>query len=128
MKIGELSKITGVSIRSLRYYEEQGILRPMRLSNGYRDYHEFAVEQVNTIKFYLNLGLTIEQISGFLHCVLKNKEAFCQEILPIYEQKLDELNKQIHLLTMIRSNLIDRITAIKEERTSLIEDEKQVNI
>ncbi|OIK08904.1 MerR family transcriptional regulator [Bacillus sp. MUM 116] len=119
MKIGELSKLTGVSIRSLRYYEEQGILSPIRLSNGYREYHDLAVDQVNTIKFYLNLGLSIEQISGFLNCVLKNKEAFCKEVLPIYEEKLEELDQQIQLLTMIRSNLVERITAIKEERTRI---------
>ncbi|MFC4803020.1 MerR family transcriptional regulator [Neobacillus sp. GCM10023253] len=119
MKISELSRLTGVSVRSLRYYEEQGILSPMRLPNGYREYHDFAVEQVNTIKFYLNLGLTIDQISGFLNCVLKNKEAFCNEILPIYEEKLQELDNQIQLLTMIRSNLIERITSIKEERTRI---------
>ncbi|MBU8917653.1 MerR family transcriptional regulator [Bacillus sp. FJAT-29953] len=119
MKISELSKLTGVSVRSLRYYEEQGILIPMRLPNGYREYHDLAVEQVNTIKFYLNLGLTIEQISGFLNCVLKNKEAFCNEILPIYEEKLQELDHQIRLITMIRSNLIERITSIKEERTRI---------
>ncbi|MBS4213942.1 MULTISPECIES: MerR family transcriptional regulator [Neobacillus] len=119
MKISELSRLTGVSVRSLRYYEEQGILIPMRLPNGYREYHDLAVEQVNTIKFYLNLGLTIEQISGFLNCVLKNKEAFCNEILPIYEEKLQELDHQIRLLTMIRSNLIERITSIKEERTRI---------
>jgi DNA-binding transcriptional MerR regulator len=119
MKIGELSRLTGVSVRSLRYYEEQGILSPMRLANGYREYHDLAVEQVNTIKFYLNLGLTIEQISGFLNCVLKNKEAFCNEILPIYEEKLQELDHQIQLLSMIRSNLIERITSIKEERTRI---------
>ncbi|WP_423800883.1 MerR family transcriptional regulator [Neobacillus sp. SAB-20_R2A] len=119
MKIGELSRLTGVSVRSLRYYEEQGILSPIRLANGYREYHDLAVEQVNTIKFYLNLGLTIEQISGFLNCVLKNKEAFCNEILPIYEEKLHELDHQIQLLSMIRSNLIERITSIKEERTRI---------
>jgi DNA-binding transcriptional MerR regulator len=119
LKIGELSRQTGVSIRSLRYYEEQGILSPIRSSNGYREYHDLAVEQVNTIKFYLNLGLSTEQISGFLHCVLKNKEAFCKEVLPIYEEKLKELDNQIQLLTMIRSNLIERIASIKEERTRI---------
>lgn len=123
MKIGELSRLTGVSIRSLRYYEEQGVLTPVRLDNGYREYHDSGVEQVNTVKFYLNLGLTIKQISGFLHCVLKNKEAFCNEILPIYEQKLEEIDSQIHLLTLIRSNLIERVAAIKNERGSLKEDE-----
>jgi DNA-binding transcriptional MerR regulator len=115
MKIGELSKITGVSIRSLRYYEEQGILSPMRLSNGYRIYNETAIDQVHTIKFYLDLGLSIEQISGFLHCVLKNKETFCKEVLPVYEQKLEEIEKQLETLQMIRLNLMDRVAAIKEE-------------
>lgn len=117
MKIGELSKITGVSIRSLRYYEEQGILKSMRQSNGYRIYNETAIDQVHTIKFYLDLGLSIEQISGFLHCVLKNKETFCKEVLPIYEQKLLEIEKQMETLQMIRSNLLDRVAAIKEEDT-----------
>ncbi len=116
MKIGELSKLTGVSIRSLRYYEEQGILSPTRLSNGYRIYNETAVDQVHTIKFYLDLGLSIDQISGFLHCVLKNKETFCKEVLPIYEEKLEEIEKQIETLQMIRLNLMERVAVIKDDR------------
>ncbi|MEU6192280.1 MerR family DNA-binding transcriptional regulator [Streptomyces sp. NPDC047061] len=43
MKIGELSHRTGVSTRLLRYYEQQGLLHPSRLPNGYRDFHEHAV-------------------------------------------------------------------------------------
>ncbi len=38
MKIGELSRRTGVPTRMLRYYEEQGLLRPERADNGYRSY------------------------------------------------------------------------------------------
>ena len=87
MKIGELAARTGVSIRSLRYYEQQGLLTPVRNENGYREYSVLAEEQVRTIQLYLNLGLTTEQIAGFLHCVLKNKEAFCAEVFPIFRQK-----------------------------------------
>ena len=39
MKIGELAEKSGVSVRSLRYYEQQGLLQPGRLMNGYRMYH-----------------------------------------------------------------------------------------
>jgi DNA-binding transcriptional MerR regulator len=117
MKIGELSAHTGVSIRSLRYYEQQGLLAPVRHENGYREYSPLAEDQVRTIKFYLGLGLTTEQIAGFLQCVLKNKEAFCQEVLPIYEQKLEEIDEQIQLLQNIRSNLDDRIRSILNERS-----------
>lgn len=119
MKIGELSARTGVSIRSLRYYEEQGLLAPARHQNGYREYSPLAEEQVRTIKFYLSLGLTTEQIAGFLQCVLINKEAFCNEVLPIYEQKLEEIDEQIRLLQNIKTNLQDRICSILEEQNQL---------
>jgi DNA-binding transcriptional MerR regulator len=115
VKIGELSARTGVSIRSLRYYEQQKLLASVRLDNGYREYSPLAEEQVRTIQFYLSLGLTTEQIASFLHCVLKNKEAFCQEVLPIYKQKLREIDDQIILLNGIRANLVDRIRSIQEE-------------
>ncbi|MEK3732441.1 MULTISPECIES: MerR family transcriptional regulator [Paenibacillus] len=119
MKIGELSRKTGVSIRSLRYYEQQKLITPVRLDNGYREYSPFAVEQVKTIRLYLGLGFTTEQIAGFLHCVLQNKESFCREILPMYKLKIAELNEQIQLLTMIKSNLEERVHSILEENGGL---------
>ncbi|NDI34485.1 MerR family transcriptional regulator [Chengkuizengella sediminis] len=115
MKIGELSKLTGVSIRSLRYYEQKGLITPTRLDNGYREYHKFTVDEVNTIQFYLSLGLSTEQISNFLHCVLKNKETFCKEVLPIYKEKLEEIDSQIKMLTNIKSNLEERIRSFDSE-------------
>jgi DNA-binding transcriptional MerR regulator len=127
MKIGELSKLTGVSIRSLRYYEEQGLLSSRRTENGYRDYHNLAVEQVNTVKLYLGLGLSTEQIAGFLYCVMKNKEAFCREIMPVYEQKLSEINNQINLLGKIKANLEERIQAIRQENPTWTEEDGNVD-
>ncbi|MFC5530188.1 MerR family transcriptional regulator [Cohnella yongneupensis] len=115
MKIGELSAATGVSVRSLRYYEEQKLLASIRQHNGYREYSPLAVEQVRTIQLYLALGLSTDQISSFLHCVLANKEAFCSEVLPIYERKLKEIDDQIVQLTQLRGNLVDRIRSIREE-------------
>lgn len=116
MTIGELARRTGVSIRSLRYYERQGLLAPIRRENGYREYSALAEEQVRTIRLYLNLGLSTEEIAGFLQCVLMNKEAFCDQVLPVYEQKLQEIDEQIRLLSGIRRNLQDRIASILQER------------
>lgn len=116
MRIGELAKRTGVSIRSLRYYEQQNLLSSERRDNGYREYSALAEEQVRTIQFYLSLGISTEQIAGFLNCVMKNKEAFCSEVLPIYEQKLKEIDDQIQLLSQIKSNLEDRIRSIQEDQ------------
>ncbi|WP_199623239.1 MerR family transcriptional regulator [Paenibacillus alkalitolerans] len=121
MKIGELSKATGVSIRSLRYYEKQGLLAADRQLNGYREYNKMAIEQVVTIQFYLSLGLSTDQIAGFLHCVMKNKESFCKEILPVYQKKLEEINSQIDLLNAIKSNLEERIASILEESGGMLQ-------
>lgn len=115
MRIGELSARTGVSVRSLRYYEQQGLLVPVRRENGYREYSPLAEDQVRTIQLYLGLGLSTGQIAGFLQCVLKNKEAFCREILPVYRQKLAEIDGQLHLLAQIKSNLEERIHSILKE-------------
>lgn len=122
MRIGELSRLTGASVRSLRYYEEKGLIASYRMENGYREYSPLTVEQVNTIRFYLNLGLSTEEIAGFLHCVLTNKEAFCREVVPVYRRKLAELEQQITLLTQIKSNLEDRIRYLAEENPQLLEE------
>ena len=116
MKIGELAARTGVSVRSLRYYERQGLLTPLREANGYREYSPLAVETVETIKLYLNLGLSTEEIAGFLHCVLKNKEAFCAEVMPLYRSKLEEIERQIIELSQIKLNLQQRMAAMQQEQ------------
>lgn len=116
MRIGELSKVTGVSLRSLRYYEAKGLLIPDREENGYRVFNATAIERVNTIQFYLRLGFSTDEIENFLNCVMMNKESFCAQILPMYEQKLAEIDRQLHQLNEIRSNLIERIDSIKQEQ------------
>lgn len=121
MLIGELAERTGASVRSIRYYERKGLITAFRRENGYREYTPFAEEQVRSVKLYLNLGLSTDQIAGFLHCVLSSREAFCEQVLPIYEQKLAEIDEQIRLLQRIKSNLQDRIASIAAEQASPID-------
>jgi DNA-binding transcriptional MerR regulator len=52
VRISEVSRRTGVSIRSLRYYEQQGLLCPRRLENGYRDLDEEAVQRLLGLSFF----------------------------------------------------------------------------
>ncbi len=69
MKIGDLARETGVSRRLLRYYEEQGLLRPRRLPNGYREYAETDVAGVRHIRAMLAAGLPTAVIARLLDCV-----------------------------------------------------------
>ncbi|MDQ1042951.1 MerR family transcriptional regulator [Streptomyces sp. V4I2] len=66
MMIGELSRRTGVPTRLLRYYEEQDLLHPDRAVNGYRDYGETDVRDVQQIRGLLDSGLTTEMIRAIL--------------------------------------------------------------
>jgi DNA-binding transcriptional MerR regulator len=66
MKIGELSRKTGVSVRALRHYEEQGLIRPDRSANGYRDFGEAAVEAVRQIRGMIESGLPTRIIREIL--------------------------------------------------------------
>ncbi|WP_372351086.1 MerR family transcriptional regulator [Streptomyces sp. KL116D] len=69
MRIGDLAHETGVSRRLLRYYEEQGLLRPARSDNGYRAYADADIATVHHIRAMLAAGLSTTVIGKIVHCV-----------------------------------------------------------
>ncbi|WP_199439786.1 MerR family transcriptional regulator [Umezawaea beigongshangensis] len=69
MRIGELARRTGVSERSLRYYEQQGLLSAERTPGGQREYHERAVDRVVRIQELFAAGLHSKKIAQLLPCM-----------------------------------------------------------
>jgi DNA-binding transcriptional MerR regulator len=69
VRIGELAKRTGVSERSLRYYEQQGMLTAERTAGGHRDYPDRAVDRVIRIKELFAAGLCSSKIAQLLPCM-----------------------------------------------------------
>lgn len=69
MKIGELARRAGVSVRALRYYEEQGLLAPERTPSGQRRYTEETVEVVRLFQRFYAAGLSSRSIAALLPCV-----------------------------------------------------------
>ncbi|MEU5862198.1 MULTISPECIES: MerR family transcriptional regulator [unclassified Nonomuraea] len=69
MRIGELATRAGVSVRALRYYEEQGLLVSERSSGGQRHYPESAVERVWLIRQLYAAGLASRSIVDLMPCV-----------------------------------------------------------
>jgi DNA-binding transcriptional MerR regulator len=69
MRIGELARRTGVSERSLRYYEQQGLLVSDRTPGGHRDYAERAVDRVIRIQELFAAGLHSKKIAELLPCM-----------------------------------------------------------
>jgi DNA-binding transcriptional MerR regulator len=69
MRIGELATKSGVSVRALRYYEEQGLLAADRSDSGQRHYPEPAVDRVQLIQMLYGAGLSSRTIVELLPCV-----------------------------------------------------------
>ncbi|QRG70445.1 MerR family transcriptional regulator [Brevibacillus choshinensis] len=113
MHISELSRRTGVSLRSLRYYEEKELLRPSRQENGYRDFDESDIERVRIIQLYFSLGLKTSDILSFFDCAFG--EEIKQECLPnairVGERKLEEIKQQIETLRKAESLLEENLAS-----------------
>jgi DNA-binding transcriptional MerR regulator len=69
MRIGELATRSGVSVRALRYYEEQELLTSTRSPSGQRLYPEGAVDRVRLIQQLYAAGLSSRTILGFMPCI-----------------------------------------------------------
>jgi DNA-binding transcriptional MerR regulator len=119
MRISELARLTGVSIRSLRHYELKGLIKPQRLENSYRDYDEAAIEQVRVIQLYLGLGLNTDEIGRIKNCIglctQKSEHYTCNAgLLRLYEQKMQAIDDEMRVLSSIKARLLGRIRYLQE--------------
>lgn len=113
MRIGELSALTGVSQRLLRYYEEQGLLVPRRDTNGYRVYDDDAVVTVRQIRALLAAGLSTCVIREVLPCVRGEKPELemCPSLVRTLREQLDALDERIDDLRQTRGALAAYVPA-----------------
>ncbi len=113
MRIGELSRRTGVNAHQLRYYEAQGLLEADRGANGYREYGENAVLRVKQIRHLLGAGLSSEDIAYLLPCAVGEAPELlgCPELLAAMRSRLRRLDDQMDRLAQSRDALADYIDA-----------------
>jgi DNA-binding transcriptional MerR regulator len=107
LTIGELSQLTGASVRSIRHYDENGLLASVRATNGYRRFPQKAVTQVKQIQRMIATGFTIEDIRGFPDCMLLIEGArTCEQITDVQRERLEAIDRQIAELEKRRARLI----------------------
>ncbi|MFD4375390.1 MerR family transcriptional regulator [Streptomyces sp. NPDC058486] len=111
MKIGELSRETGVAVRLLRYYEEQGLLVPARTPGGQRVYGSDAPAVVRRIRALLGAGLPTRVIAEVLDCVCGSESEIEPCLSPLLVARLDAIDEQIHDLQGARSSLAALVAA-----------------
>ena len=99
MKIGELSSRSGVSARSLRYYEKHGLIHAERGTNGYREYDELAVERASTIHSLFGMGFPRSIVYSVLACTGDAPASAHVDVARQLEQVRDDMADQITRLS-----------------------------
>ncbi|QIS01467.1 MerR family transcriptional regulator [Nocardia brasiliensis] len=95
MRIGELAEQTGVSVRSLRYYETKGLLAADRTSGGQREYPPAAVERVRRIQEMFAAGLHSDTIGELLPCINDVDGTPNASATPLLLERLTEERRRI---------------------------------
>ncbi|MCX0241795.1 MerR family transcriptional regulator [Streptomyces drozdowiczii] len=103
MKISEASRASGVSARSLRHYEDEGLIVPGRFSNGFRDYCRSTIDRVLVIRSLLESGLPVrlirEVLPGLTDGTADGPKAVCAEFLHEVQDYRDRLAAHIAALS-----------------------------
>lgn len=107
--INKLAQMSGISTRTLRYYDQIGLICPMRMSsNGYRVYGQNEVDLLQQILFYRELGVSLEEIGH----ILKSHDYDKGKAL---EGHLSELLQRKNQIELLISNVIKTIGSLKGE-------------
>lgn len=99
MKINETEQLVGITKKNIRFYEQEGLIRPGRnLENGYRDYGEEDVKQLKKIKLLRKLSVPIEEIRRIQAGVLTLEDAMRRHIIAL-ERESRSLEQMRQLCT-----------------------------
>lgn len=119
MRIGELAARTGASVRSLRYYEQQGLLTSTRSAGGQRHYTPAEVERVGFIQRMFAAGLSSRTIADLLPCVDAPGAETSDAAERRMAQERDRLTSHIAELVHTRDSLDQLIATNRAHRATL---------
>jgi MerR family transcriptional regulator, copper efflux regulator len=105
MQINAYAKRANLSARTIRYYEEIGLLPPPeRLDNGYRDYDGRDIARARFVAGARSLDFSIDDIKEIL-ALRERREAPCRVVLDLLQEKADEIGRRIEELQRMEAEL-----------------------
>lgn len=105
MLIGEASRRSGVPAKTLRFYEDVGLLdAPDRSTAGYREYDEDVLDRLAFIRSSQALGLSLGEIRSII-ALRDQGEAPCGHVLELVQRRASEIDQTIRNLEMLKSEL-----------------------
>ncbi len=110
MIVGEAAKRAGLPPKTLRYYEEIGLVTPMRRENGYREYSEQDVHKLRFLQRARSLGFSIEDCRNLL-ALYDDKSRASADVKAIAQAHLATIEKKIRELESLRATLSHLVAA-----------------
>ena len=105
MTIGEASKQSGLPPKTIRYYEDRGLIAPpARAENGYRDYNDTDVHKLRFVRHSRGLGFSVDECSQLLS-LYEDKGRQSADVKVIAQKHLTEIDEKIRELQELRSTL-----------------------
>jgi DNA-binding transcriptional MerR regulator len=105
LRIGQLAKKTGFTPKTLRYYEQVGLLRPAtRSDSGYRLYRDDAVERLGLVHRARGLGIRLADIQRILE-ISDEGRVPCEHVIAILDRELDRIEAEMQRLQELRGHL-----------------------
>ncbi len=116
MKIGQVAAISGLPIKTIRYYDEIGLLEPSVESSqsGYRLFEESVLSRLTFIKRAKSLGLSLREIGEILS-IRDQGELPCREVKQKLNHKVQEITSQIEALENLKVELQEILGHWQEE-------------
>lgn len=108
MKIGDVARQAGVSVDTLRFYEQRGLISAQRAANGYRLYSDETVQLVGYIKLAQRLGFSLAEIGENLPQLWNAQHASSERLAELFAEKIGLLDERIEHLQMLRAVLAQR--------------------
>lgn len=111
LTIGKIARMAQVSADTVRYYEKEGLLSPVRKSDaGYRLYNEEAVRRLNFIKHAQHCGLSLSEIRELLE-IKKRNDSCCNDVRTVAVHKKLQLESKIKALQEM-SNALSKLIEV----------------
>lgn len=117
MLIGELSKRTGFSHDTIRFYEKKGLIgidKKERRNNNYKEYPEAVFDRLILIKTVKELGFTLNEIDEFINA-WGEESASCSNLTNHLTDKINRVDEQIKLLQQVRSKLTQSLARCESD-------------
>lgn len=110
MNIGEVARASGLPAKTIRYYEEIGLITPMRADNGYRSFRESDLHKLGFLGRARSLGFSIEDCRGLL-ALYENRSRASADVKAIARDHLTRIESKLGELQQMHDTLSHLISA-----------------